>query len=66
MVPVLLLLAYTKRQTGESWNKLFDKADFFSRYKIFVQVEVFADTEEHHLKWYAPHESLPSSVATRN
>jgi poly(A) polymerase Pap1 len=40
-------------KTGEAWNKLFDKADFFSRYKIFVQIEVFADTEEHHLKWYA-------------
>ncbi len=47
------LTHYDGAHTGEAWNKLFDKADFFSRYKIFVQIEVFADTEEHHLKWYA-------------
>lgn len=44
-------ITFAIENKGEAWNKLFDKADFFSRYKIFVQIEVFADTEEHHLKW---------------
>jgi len=38
-------------QAAETWMKLFEKAEFFSRYKAFVQIDVFADTEEHHLKW---------------
>ncbi len=37
---------------GESWKTLFDKAEFFSKYKIFVQIDMFADTEENHRKWY--------------
>lgn len=45
-------LQLTPFDSGESWMKLVDKAEFFSRYKIFVQIDVFADTEEHHLKWF--------------
>jgi len=36
---------------GGLWSKLFERADFFSRYKVFVQIQAFADTEDHHLKW---------------
>lgn len=37
---------------GESWAKLFEKTDFFDRYKIYVQIDVMADTEVNQRKWY--------------
>jgi poly(A) polymerase len=33
------------------WTALFEKSDFFTRYKAYVQVDAFAATEEEHRKW---------------
>lgn len=38
-------------QEKSSWKNLFEKGDFFSRYKAYIQVEVIAPTEEEHRKW---------------
>jgi len=36
----------------DTWNKLFEKSDFFVyRYKVYVQVDILAATEEQHRKW---------------
>lgn len=36
---------------GGLWSVLFEKSDFFLRYKAYVQIEVFANTEDEHRKW---------------
>jgi poly(A) polymerase len=33
------------------WNALFDKCDFFVKYKAYVQVEIIANNQEEHRKW---------------
>lgn len=33
------------------WATLFEKDDFFTRYKHYLQVIVSSDTEERHLRW---------------
>jgi poly(A) polymerase len=33
------------------WNVLFDKCDFFSRYRVYLQVDILAQTEQEHHKW---------------
>jgi poly(A) polymerase len=35
----------------EAWPKLFDKTDFFWRYKHFLRVEASAETQEDHHAW---------------
>jgi poly(A) polymerase len=34
------------------WTTLFDKCDFFSRYKVYLQVDIVAQTELEHRKWF--------------
>jgi len=38
-------------QEGLPWTNLFEKSDFFTKYKAYVQVDVFAPVEEEHRKW---------------
>jgi len=38
-------------QEGAPWSILFEKSEFFTKYKAYVQVDVFATTEEEHRKW---------------
>lgn len=33
------------------WNVLFEKCDFFSRYRVYLQVDILAQTEQEHHKW---------------
>ncbi|KAL6041167.1 polynucleotide adenylyltransferase [Balamuthia mandrillaris] len=44
-------ITFKIEQNGEPWNTLFLPSDFFYRYKIYIQIDIFADTEEHHRKW---------------
>lgn len=34
------------------WTALFEKSEFFSRYKVYLQVDILAQTEQEHIKWY--------------
>jgi len=36
---------------GIPWLSLFEKHDFFYRYKSYIQLEIMAATEEEHRKW---------------
>lgn len=38
---------------GMQWPTLFEKDDFFLRYKGYFQFDVVAETEELHHKWFA-------------
>jgi poly(A) polymerase len=43
----------TKIETeGASWTSLFEKCDFFNMYKAYVQIELVAEKEDEHRKWY--------------
>ena len=37
---------------GTSWTSLFEKCDFFNMYKAYVQIELVAEKEDEHRKWY--------------
>jgi hypothetical protein len=47
---------------GASWAELFEKTDFFQRYRNYVQVDVTATTAEDHRKWYDRHHHSHSSI----
>eukprot|EP01134_Creolimax_fragrantissima_P003912 CFRG3912T1 len=34
-----------------TWSKLFEKSDFFSRYRHFLQIDAISETEEKYNKW---------------
>ncbi len=36
---------------GVSWAALFEKCEFFSKFKAYVQIEILAATEDEHRKW---------------
>ena len=41
-------------EVGKStWDDLFEKTDFFSRYKYYIEVIVKAESEKNFNKWYA-------------
>ncbi len=35
-----------------TWSVIFDKCDFFSRYKVYLQIDILATSEQEHHKWY--------------
>lgn len=37
-----------------SWGDLFKKSDFFSRYKWYLRVSVYASNAEELSSWYGP------------
>jgi poly(A) polymerase len=37
---------------GVPWSLLFERDDFFVRYKAYVQVDMIAESEEEHRKWF--------------
>lgn len=37
---------------GAPWSTLFEKCNFFSRYKVYLQVDILAQTEAEHRKWF--------------
>lgn len=39
------------KDSTPNYAELFEKTDFFSRYKAYVQVEILAASEEEHRKW---------------
>jgi len=40
-----------KIEEGLGWSVLFDKCEFFSRYKVYLQVDILGATEQEHRKW---------------
>jgi poly(A) polymerase len=36
---------------GLPWAVLFEKSDFFCRYKVYLQIDILAQTEDEHRKW---------------
>lgn len=38
----------------------FEKDDFFRRYRVYFQLDIVAETEELHYKWYGP--ALPPKL----
>jgi len=44
-------ITFKVEHNGETWKKLFEKSDFFERYKIYVQIDILGATEEDHRVW---------------
>lgn len=40
-----------EHNNNESWVTLFEKSDFFNRYKIYIQIDAFANEQDNHRKW---------------
>jgi poly(A) polymerase len=45
-------ITFKIEQEGHSWESLFEKSNFFEKYKAYVQVEIVAHSEEEHRKWF--------------
>jgi poly(A) polymerase len=45
------VITFKIESQGLSWAELFEKRDFFTRYKVYLQIDVQGLTEEEHRKW---------------
>eukprot|EP01099_Mayorella_cantabrigiensis_P005414 TRINITY_DN4332_c0_g1_i1.p1 TRINITY_DN4332_c0_g1~~TRINITY_DN4332_c0_g1_i1.p1 ORF type:complete len:701 (-),score=179.38 TRINITY_DN4332_c0_g1_i1:227-2275(-) len=41
----------TKKERAVYWQKLFEKSNFFGRYKHYIEIDVMAETDHEHRKW---------------
>jgi len=41
----------TKKERAVYWQKLFEKSNFFGRYKHYIEIDVMAQTDHEHRKW---------------
>ena len=46
------VVTFKVESQGLAWAELFEKRDFFTRYKVYLQIDIQAVTEEEHRKWY--------------
>lgn len=44
-------ITFKIEQEGCPWSLLFEKCDFFSKYKAYVQIDILAASEDEHRKW---------------
>ncbi len=39
-------------QTIEDWESVFEETDFFIRYRMYLEIEIAAETDSEHKLWF--------------
>jgi len=50
-------LVFKIENNASTWNAIFEKCDFFTRYKGYLEIDILATSESEHHKWFV--ERLP-------